>query len=59
MGHAQIFDGIHEDVHAKRVPMKPMAQPQDMAGPILFLLGAASAFVSGVMLIVDDGVVTQ
>ena len=58
-GREQIFDGIPEAVYAKRVPMKRMAQPQDMAGPILFLLGAASAFVNGEMLIVDGGVVTQ
>ena len=58
-GREQIFDGIGEEVYAKRVPMKRMAQPQDMAGPILFLLGAASAFVNGEMLIVDGGVVTQ
>ena len=58
-GREQIFDGIPEAVYAKRVPMKRMAQPQDMAGPILFLLGAASAFVNGEMLIVDGGVYTQ
>jgi 3-oxoacyl-[acyl-carrier protein] reductase len=58
-GREQIFDGIPEEVYAKRVPMKRMAQPQDMAGPILFLLGGASAFVNGEMLIVDGGVYTQ
>jgi 3-oxoacyl-[acyl-carrier protein] reductase len=58
-GREKIFNGIPEEVYAKRVPMKRMAQPQDMAGPILFLLGAASAFVNGEMLIVDGGVVTQ
>lgn len=58
-GREQIFDGIPEAVYAKRVPMKRMAQPQDMAGPILFLLGPASAFVNGEMLIVDGGVYTQ
>jgi 3-oxoacyl-[acyl-carrier protein] reductase len=58
-GREQIFDGIPEAVYAKRVPMKRMALPQDMAGPILFLLGAASSFVNGEMLIVDGGVYTQ
>ncbi len=58
-GREQIFDGISEEVYAKRVPMKRMAQADDMAGPILFLLGGASAFVNGEMLIVDGGVVTQ
>ena len=30
-----------------------------MTGPILFLLGPASGFVNGEMLIVDGGVYTQ
>jgi len=58
-GREKIFDGIPEEVYAKRVPMKRMAQPQDMAGPILFLLGNASSFVNGETLIVDGGVYTQ
>jgi 3-oxoacyl-[acyl-carrier protein] reductase len=58
-GREQIFDGIPEEIYAKRVPMKRMAQPEDMTGPILFLLGGASAFVNGEMLIVDGGVYTQ
>ena len=58
-GREKIFEGIPEEVYAKRVPIKRMAQPQDMAGPILFLLGAASAVVNGEMLIVDGGVYTQ
>lgn len=58
-GREQIFDGVPEEVYAKRVPMKRMAQPHDMTGPILFLLGQASAFVNGEMLIVDGGVYTQ
>ena len=36
-----------------------MAQPQDMTGPILFLLGPAASFINGEMLIVDGGVYTQ
>ena len=58
-GREKIFDGIPEAVYAKRVPMKRMAQPPDMAGPILFLLGPAAAFVNGETLIVDGGVYTQ
>ena len=58
-GRAQIFEGIREELYAKRVPMQRMAQAEDMAGPILFLLGNASAFVNGEMLIVDGGVYTQ
>jgi len=58
-GRAQIFEKIDEDKYSKRVPMKRMAQPQDMTGPILFLLGHASAFITGEMLIADGGVYTQ
>jgi 3-oxoacyl-[acyl-carrier protein] reductase len=58
-GREQVFEKIDEDKYGKRVPMKRMAQPQDMTGPILFLLGQASAFVNGEMLIADGGVYTQ
>ena len=58
-GREQIFDGIDADKYGKRVPMKRMAEPQDMTGPILFLLGPAAAFINGEMLIVDGGVYTQ
>ena len=58
-GREKIFDGIDAEAYGKRVPMKRMAQPGDMTGPILFLLGAASGFVNGEMLIVDGGVYTQ
>lgn len=58
-GRDKIFDGIPEEVYAKRVPMKRMAQPIDMVGPILFLLGPASGFVNGETLIVDGGVYVQ
>ncbi len=58
-GRPVIFDGIAEDWYAKRVPMRRMARPEDMAGPILFLLGPASGFVNGETLIVDGGVYVQ
>jgi 3-oxoacyl-[acyl-carrier protein] reductase len=58
-GREKIFEGIPEEVYAKRVPMKRMAQPQDMTGPIMFLLGPASGFVNGETLIVDGGVYVQ
>ncbi len=58
-GRPKIFEGISEAWFAKRVPMKRMARPQDMAGPILFLLGPASSFVNGETLIVDGGVYVQ
>lgn len=58
-GREKVFEKIDEDKYGKRVPMKRMAQPQDMTGPILFLLGQASAFINGEMLIADGGVYTQ
>jgi 3-oxoacyl-[acyl-carrier protein] reductase len=58
-GREQVFEKLDEDKYGQRVPMKRMAQPQDMTGPILFLLGQASAFVNGEMLIADGGVYTQ
>ncbi len=58
-GREQIFEGISQEVYAKRVPMKRMAQPIDMVGPMLFLLGPASGFVNGETLIVDGGVYVQ
>jgi 3-oxoacyl-[acyl-carrier protein] reductase len=58
-GREQVFEGISQEVYAKRVPMKRMAQPIDMVGQMLFLLGPASGFVNGETLIVDGGVYVQ
>jgi 3-oxoacyl-[acyl-carrier protein] reductase len=58
-GRPRIFEGISEDWYARRVPMRRMAGPRDMTGPILFLLGPASSFVNGETLIVDGGVYVQ
>jgi NAD(P)-dependent dehydrogenase (short-subunit alcohol dehydrogenase family) len=38
-----------------RTPMKRWADPQDMAGPVLFLCSPAAAFVTGAILPVDGG----
>jgi NAD(P)-dependent dehydrogenase (short-subunit alcohol dehydrogenase family) len=38
-----------------RVPMRRMAQPQELAGAVLFLAGARASFVTGVILPVDGG----
>lgn len=58
-GRTRIFDGIRPEDYAHLVPMKRMAQPQDMCGPLLFLLGPASGFVNGETLIADGGVYVQ
>jgi NAD(P)-dependent dehydrogenase (short-subunit alcohol dehydrogenase family) len=38
-----------------RTPLKRWADPEDMAGPVLFLCSPAAAFVTGVILPVDGG----
>jgi NAD(P)-dependent dehydrogenase (short-subunit alcohol dehydrogenase family) len=38
-----------------RTPLKRWADPDDMAGPVLFLCSPAAAFVTGVILPVDGG----
>ena len=58
-GREQIFEGIDSERYAPRVPMKRMATATDMTGPLLFLLGPASGFITGETLIVDGGVYVQ
>lgn len=55
-GRPQIFDKFDPEIYAKRVPMQRVAVPDDMAGPIMFLLGPASRFINGETLSVDGGV---
>lgn len=38
-----------------RTPLKRWADPEDMAGPVLFLCSPAAAFITGVILPVDGG----
>lgn len=58
-GRDKLFDGIDPDYYGKLVPMKRIAEADDMTGPILFLLGKASGFVNGETLIVDGGMYVQ
>jgi NAD(P)-dependent dehydrogenase (short-subunit alcohol dehydrogenase family) len=41
--------------YSVRVPMRRMAQPEDLAGPLVFLASDASRYVTGVDLRVDGG----
>jgi len=54
-GRPQVFDKFDPDLYAKRVPMKRVAVPDDMAGPLMFLLGPASRFINGETISVDGG----
>ncbi len=42
--------------YKKLVPLNRMAQPEDMAGPVLFLCSDASAYMTGQVIMVDGGI---
>lgn len=44
------------DAYAQGVPLRRIAQPRDVAGPILFLLSADAAYVTGQVLHVNGGI---
>ena len=54
-GRDEIFEKVDGDRYAKRVPMRRMATAEDMTGPLLFLLGPASGFITGETLLIDGG----
>jgi len=58
-GRDRAGNGVDPVRYARRVPMRRVAEPDDMVGPILFLLGPASRHVTGETLIVDGGVYLQ
>lgn len=47
--------GFDKDVYVKSVPLARIAVPEDIVGPILFLLGPASAYITGQTLHVNGG----
>lgn len=58
-GRPERVDPFNIDAFVPRVPLGRVAEPDDMAGPILFLLGRASSFITGETLIADGGVYQQ
>jgi 3-oxoacyl-[acyl-carrier protein] reductase len=58
-GRDKQFDGFSTELYAKRVPLKRVAVADDMVGPILFMLGPASRYMTGETLIVDGGTYVQ
>ena len=47
--------GFDQDAYVKTVPLARMAIPDDIVGPILFLLGPASGYITGQTLHVNGG----
>lgn len=51
---ALFHDGIYEEV-IKQIPMKRHAEPQEMAGTVLYLVSDAASYVTGEAVVVDGG----
>ncbi len=51
---ALFHDGIYEEV-VKQIPMKRHAEPQEMAGTVLYLVSDAASYVTGETVVVDGG----
>ena len=47
-------EGIYEEV-VKQIPMKRHAEPQEMAGTVLYLVSDAASYVTGETVVVDGG----
>jgi 3-oxoacyl-[acyl-carrier protein] reductase len=50
--------GFRESI-AAATPLRRLARPEDVAGPVLFLASAHSAFITGQVLFVDGGLVMR
>lgn len=46
------------DAYIDNIPLKRLAQPEDIVGPVLFLAGPASAYMTGQVLHLNGGILT-
>jgi 3-oxoacyl-[acyl-carrier protein] reductase len=57
-GRPEAREQIDRAAYLRTIPMGRIATPDDVAGPILFLLGAASGYMTGQVLYVNGGGLT-
>ena len=58
LGAGAVFQGHDQefvDNYSDRVPLKRMAEPEEIANVILFLLSSLSSYITGINLVVDGG----
>ncbi|MGI4952420.1 MAG: SDR family NAD(P)-dependent oxidoreductase [Janthinobacterium lividum] len=55
MTAASYDDPARRDRRAQDIPLRRVGEPEDLARAILFLIGPAAAFISGINLVVDGG----
>jgi NAD(P)-dependent dehydrogenase (short-subunit alcohol dehydrogenase family) len=48
-------NGGDDPAHSRPIPLRRVATPRDMVGPVRFLLSDESAYVTGCVLVVDGG----
>ena len=54
-GREAIEQRLNEEAYLKLVPMGRMGEPEDVVGPILFLLSGAARYMTGQVLYIDGG----
>ena len=54
----QMFDLTGNEAILRRIPQKRMADPEEIAGLILYLASPASSFVTGSVFSIDGGQMT-
>ncbi len=55
LNRAALTDPVHHDTALARIPLGRFGSPADLAGPAVFLLSDAAAFITGTTLVVDGG----